>query len=478
MTTAEAPPAPIEPDADDELGGPEVFGPDDMGDGPVQQPADLVDDDEIENAGQMAVFEGAGALAIDPRQKKLNPEQTAALVAIGIDVEGDPQVTPHVRPFMHLCQVRGLDPWAREVYLIGRGQGSNRKYTMQTGIDGYAKLGGATGRFLRIGKIAWTGKGDDMAQDWRQDADGDMERVFWTFWPETRGEPGGARVVLHHLDAALGEPVTTTMVANWEMYAPYGEVWEGRGATRRKVLNDDGSPRLKLTGVWENGGPYMLAKCATALAFRRAFPAKTSGLYVNEELHRADFDERRRLGMDDAASERRLIAVRDQLPKRDLPSLERMLSSTSRPLAPGHIEGEIVTGTGAAVTAAAAGAEEVEQAAAEHAAAEIKGTRPEGDEQQQAAWLRAELTFIADLVNQTPDALARFAVKEHKRNLKEFTRDQLLALVPTLRPMALVRMRDEDDVAAADAYEQVGDDVAAPLWWLRGEPRPAAADDE
>ncbi|MET7760424.1 recombinase RecT, partial [Streptomyces sp. NPDC005389] len=78
----------------------------------------------------------AGALAIRPDQAVWTPEQVAVLRQSGIKE----QVTAaELSGFLHLCQRTGLDPFSRQIYLIGRYSKKDGRdvYTPQTGIDGY-----------------------------------------------------------------------------------------------------------------------------------------------------------------------------------------------------------------------------------------------------------------------------------------------------------------------------------------------------
>ena len=61
------------------------------------------------------------ALAIAPEQREFTPNQVAMLQHIGVEnaTDSDLQV------FFHQCQRTGLDPFARQIYMIGRPSNRN-----------------------------------------------------------------------------------------------------------------------------------------------------------------------------------------------------------------------------------------------------------------------------------------------------------------------------------------------------------------
>ena len=136
--------------------------------------------------------------------------------------------------FLYTARRAGLDPLARQIYYVRR-QG---KGTVQVSIDGLRLIADRTGRYA----------GGDAAE----------------FLGETdAGMPAIARVTVYKMVGGVRCPFSAT--ARWEEYYP----GEAQGFTWRKMPHT------------------MLAKCAEALALRRAFPADLSGLYTHEEMAQA-----------------------------------------------------------------------------------------------------------------------------------------------------------------------------------------------
>lgn len=196
------------------------------------------------------------ALAIDQQQSNFSETQVAALAQIGVDraSEGDLSV------FFHVCQRSGLDPFARQIYMIGR-ESSERgpdgewrkvvKQTIQTGIDGFRLIGRrAADRAKHAVAVS--------APEWAHD-DGTWRPVWRSAW----GTPVAARVTIHR----GGEPFTA--VALFDEY-------------KQTKRNGD------LTQMWQQRPAGQIAKCAEALAWRMAFPQDLSGIYADEEMEQAD----------------------------------------------------------------------------------------------------------------------------------------------------------------------------------------------
>lgn len=140
--------------------------------------------------------------------------------------------------FMYTCARTGLDPMARQIYAIKRNTKRGPVMTIQTGIDGYRLIADRTGKYA----------GSDEPQ----------------FVPE--GNDRKAIVTVYKMVEGTRCPFVG--VAYWSEYRP-----------------DNGNQ------MWEKMPRTMLAKCAEALALRKAFPNELSGLYTKEEMDQASDSE-------------------------------------------------------------------------------------------------------------------------------------------------------------------------------------------
>ena len=187
------------------------------------------------------------ALTFAEGQTEFTPGQVATLRQLGVD-----QATREdLAIFFHQSVRTGLDPFARQIYMIGRWDSKSRgmKYTIQTGIDGYRLIA------RRAADRARETLGYEDAQ-WCGE-DGVWRDVWLSSTP-----PAAARVVV---------------IRNGQRF-PATALWSEYVQTNR-----EGNP----TSMWARMSSTMLAKCAEALALRKAFPQDLSGIYTTDEMAQA-----------------------------------------------------------------------------------------------------------------------------------------------------------------------------------------------
>src|SRR6185312_12307984 len=145
--------------------------------------------------------------------------------------------------FMHICKHCGLDPTMKQIYPVLRKDNKENKITMtvQTGIDGYRLIAERTGKY----------------------APG-REPTF-TFDDKGKLISATAYVKKQTQDGSRHEVAATAF------YSEYVQT------------KFDGKPNT----FWAKMPNSQTAKCAEALALRKAFPANFSSVYTHEEMQQA-----------------------------------------------------------------------------------------------------------------------------------------------------------------------------------------------
>lgn len=159
--------------------------------------------------------------------------------------------------FLLQCRMTGLNPFTRQIYSIRRKQwnAQSRSYeeaqVIQVSIDGFRLVAERSRKYAgQLGPF-WCAKDGDWLDVWLR--------------PEP---PAAAKVgVLRH---DFKEPVWA--VALFDSYAQ---------------KNNSG----ELISRWKTDPAGMLAKCAEALALRKAFPQDLSGLYTTDEFEKVLQDD-------------------------------------------------------------------------------------------------------------------------------------------------------------------------------------------
>ena len=154
--------------------------------------------------------------------------------------------------FLHACNRCGLDPFMKQIYAVMRNSKEGVQMTIQTSIDGYRLIAERTGKY----------------------APGREPTYVYTEKKE--------------LESATSYIKKQTTDGSWHEIsasAYYDEYVQ--------KFND------KPSNFWAKMPHLMLAKCAEALALRKAFPAELSGVYTEDEMAQADVPAEEAITLDE-----------------------------------------------------------------------------------------------------------------------------------------------------------------------------------
>lgn len=156
--------------------------------------------------------------------------------------------------FLAVAQKKGLDILSRQIHLVKRWDAKAQREVceIQTGIDGYRLIADRTGRYEGQSGPFWCG------------ADGQWVDVWLATEPPRAAKIGVWRV-------GCREPFWGVA-----LFSEYCQTYK-----------DKSSGQTRPNPMWARMPAAQLAKCAEALALRKAFPAEMSGIYTSEEMGQA-----------------------------------------------------------------------------------------------------------------------------------------------------------------------------------------------
>jgi len=187
---------------------------------------------------ELVMREQQRPLAVVPRYSTEQVQLLADTIARGCDEN-------EFKLFMEISRFSRLNPFIGQIRPVKRWNSDLGREAMviQVGIDGYRSMASRTGELAGI-----------------EDA---------LFDSEDEPQPKWAKVTVYRW--SHGEKIPYTATARWSEYVQ---------------MKKGGVPN----SMWCRMPYLMLAKCAEALALRKAFPDELAGVYTEEEMGQADMD--------------------------------------------------------------------------------------------------------------------------------------------------------------------------------------------
>ncbi|WP_442737912.1 recombinase RecT [Streptomyces pseudogriseolus] len=233
-----------------------------MTDQPSAEPV-AVEGAVVEKAPASTSAAAQSAVVLRADQTEFDPRQVAALSLISPGLAKAPRAQLAI--FFHFCVRSGLDPFARQIYMIGRKNWKaaddpdepEKTWTIQTGIDGF--------RTIAHRAAAKAGESISYEDTVYYDAEGNAHDVWLS-----KQYPAAVKVTV------LRGTARFPFIARWDEFAP--------------TYYDPKAGAYVVAKMWQQMPAHMIRKCGEAGSLRMAAPQDLSGVYVDEEMARADAD--------------------------------------------------------------------------------------------------------------------------------------------------------------------------------------------
>ncbi|WP_431770872.1 recombinase RecT [Streptomyces cucumeris] len=227
---------------------------------PSAEPA-AVEGTVVEETPAASAVVRPSAIVLRADQDEFDHKQLSTLALISPGLAAAPR--GHLAMFFHYCVRTGLDPFARQIYMIGRTNWKaadnpdepEKTWTIQTGIDGF--------RTVAHRAAAKAGESISYEDTVYYDSEGNAHDVWLS-----KAYPSAVKVTVVRGTARF------PFIARWDEFAP--------------TYYDRKQSAYVVAKMWQQMPAHMLRKCAEAGSLRMAAPQDLSGVYVDEEMERAD----------------------------------------------------------------------------------------------------------------------------------------------------------------------------------------------